>query len=174
MHRDIKPANLLIRPDGAVKITDFGIARAIDDPSLTQTGVILGTVQYMSPEQLSGQSAAAASDIYALGVVAFVCCTGQTPFPGMNHWRSPWPTYTTTFRLCPPTCRQPSARWCAKCLEKDPDSRPASAELVATKALSLGTAESAVTPAPNTIPVLRPMTQSVGMTTAPWVPPQWR
>ena len=85
VHRDIKPANLLVRPDGNIKITDFGIARAADAMALTQTGMLLGTVAYMSPEQLSGLTATPASDLYSLGVVAYLCLVGRTPFASVEQ-----------------------------------------------------------------------------------------
>jgi eukaryotic-like serine/threonine-protein kinase len=80
VHRDVKPANIMVTPDGAVKLTDFGISRAIDSVPLTRTGEVLGTAQYLSPEQALGQSATAASDIYALGVVGHEMLTGERPF----------------------------------------------------------------------------------------------
>src|SRR6188474_970191 len=70
VHRDIKPGNLLITPDGRVKITDFGIARIADQVPLTATGQVMGTVQYLSPEQASGHPASPTTDIYSLGIVA--------------------------------------------------------------------------------------------------------
>jgi serine/threonine-protein kinase len=80
VHRDLKPANLLVTPDGTVKITDFGIARAAATVGLTQTGQIVGTPQYVSPEQVDGRPATAASDIYALGIVLYECLAGRRPF----------------------------------------------------------------------------------------------
>jgi serine/threonine-protein kinase len=82
VHRDVKPANLLLGRDGRVKVADFGIARASDAVALTTTGMLVGTAAYISPEQVSGCVATAASDIYSLGVVAYQCLTGELPFHG--------------------------------------------------------------------------------------------
>lgn len=85
VHRDIKPGNLMVRPDGVVKLTDFGIAQARDATPLTRTGMVVGTAQYLSPEQAQGMEVNAASDVYSLGVVAYECLTGARPFDGTSQ-----------------------------------------------------------------------------------------
>lgn len=82
IHRDIKPHNILITPDGQIKVTDFGIARAISAGSLTQTGEVLGSVQYSSPEQAKGETVGPQSDLYSLGCVLYEMLTGNVPFKG--------------------------------------------------------------------------------------------
>lgn len=84
IHRDVKPGNILIRPDGTVKITDFGIARAVNAAPVTATGMVMGTSYYLSPEQAGGQLVTPASDLYSLGVVGYEALTGHRPFTGDN------------------------------------------------------------------------------------------
>ena len=85
VHRDIKPGNLIVRPDGVVKLTDFGIAQARDAAPLTRTGMVVGTAQYLSPEQAQGLEVTAASDVYSLGVVGYECLSGERPFDGASQ-----------------------------------------------------------------------------------------
>lgn len=84
IHRDLKPHNILIGKDGTVKVTDFGIAKALFSDTLTQTGSLIGSVHYFSPEQAQGKPAAATADLYSLGVLIFECLTGRLPFDGDN------------------------------------------------------------------------------------------
>ena len=80
VHRDVKPGNILVCADGTVKLTDFGIARAADAVPITQTGMVMGTAHYISPEQANGAAVTFASDVYSLGVVAYECLAGRRPF----------------------------------------------------------------------------------------------
>lgn len=84
VHRDVKPGNILVRPDGTVKITDFGIAWSARSVALTRTGQVIGTPQYLSPEQAEGRLASPASDVYALGLIGYECLTGHPAFEGDN------------------------------------------------------------------------------------------
>jgi eukaryotic-like serine/threonine-protein kinase len=82
VHRDVKPGNILITDDGGVKVTDFGIARAVSEASMTVTGTTLGSVHYFSPEQARGDEVTGRSDVYALGIVLYEMLTGHRPFEG--------------------------------------------------------------------------------------------
>lgn len=103
VHRDVKPANLLVTADRTVKITDFGIARALSAASVTGTGAVMGTPQYLSPEQARGEVASPASDVYGLGVVAYECLAGRRPFEketavatALAHLNDPVPALPAT------------------------------------------------------------------------------
>src|SRR5438270_8025684 len=81
VHRDVKPQNVLLNGDGQAKVTDFGIARSVGIDGMTQTGTVMGTSNYIAPEQASGQGVDAQSDVYALGVVLYELLAGEVPFP---------------------------------------------------------------------------------------------
>ncbi|WP_300007273.1 serine/threonine-protein kinase [Pseudonocardia sp.] len=80
VHRDVKPGNILVRTDGLVKITDFGIAKAADAVPVTRSGMVMGTAHYIAPEQASGSEAGPAGDVYSLGIVGYECLAGHRPF----------------------------------------------------------------------------------------------
>lgn len=137
IHRDVKPGNLLVRPDGVVKITDFGIARAAGAAPLTRTGTVLGTAHYLSPEQVQGRSASTASDVYALGIVAYECLAGRRPFEGdspvevaLAHQRDPVPAL-------PADLPGPVVALVMRALAKNPADRPASAGNMGRTALGI-------------------------------------
>jgi tetratricopeptide (TPR) repeat protein len=137
IHRDLKPANVLLTPDGVPKVTDFGLAKRVDDAAgRTQAGQVLGTPSYMAPEQASGDAARIGplSDVWALGAVLYEMLTGRPPFraPGV------WDTIALVLNTdpVPPRRLQPGTprdleTICLKCLEKEPGKRYPSAAALA-------------------------------------------
>jgi eukaryotic-like serine/threonine-protein kinase len=109
VHRDVKPGNLMVRPDGTVKVTDFGIARALTSAPLTDHGQMIGTPAYVSPEQATGEPVTGSSDVYSLGVVAYELFAGRPPFDRDTPWRSPSPTSRICLRPCRTRCRRACA-----------------------------------------------------------------
>ncbi|MBG0827042.1 protein kinase [Planomonospora sp. ID67723] len=167
IHRDVKPGNLLVTETGTVKITDFGIARALEAAPVTQTGTVLGTAQYVSPEQASGTTLTPATDLYSLGVVAYECLAGRPPFVADNqvaialmHLNDPPPPLPESV---PAAVRD----LVTACLAKDPARRPAGASELANRAHVLR--ESLVTAGAMELSML---TDPVGRPAAPGsVPP---
>lgn len=137
VHRDIKPGNLLITPDGRVKITDFGIARIADQVPLTATGQVMGTVQYLSPEQASGRPASPTTDIYSLGIVAYESLAGRRPFTGESQVAIAMAQINEVAPDLPVTVSEPVRNLVFACLAKDPAERPASAAHLARAATAL-------------------------------------
>lgn len=137
VHRDIKPGNLLITPDGRVKITDFGIARIADQVPLTATGQVMGTVQYLSPEQASGHPASPATDIYSLGIVAYECLAGKRPFTGESQVAIAMAQINDTPPPLPATIAEPVRNFVMSMIAKKPEDRPATASAVARAATAL-------------------------------------
>jgi eukaryotic-like serine/threonine-protein kinase len=137
VHRDIKPGNLLITPDGRVKITDFGIARIADQVPLTATGQVMGTVQYLSPEQASGHPASPSTDIYSLGIVAYECLAGRRPFTGESQVAIAMAQINEAPPELPVTISEPVRNLVYSCIAKRPDDRPATAAHLARAAQAL-------------------------------------
>jgi serine/threonine-protein kinase len=137
VHRDIKPGNLLITPDGRVKITDFGIARIADQVPLTATGQVMGTVQYLSPEQASGHAASPATDTYSLGIVAYECLAGKRPFTGESQVAIAMAQINEQPPPLPPTVAIPVQNLVMAMIAKKPEDRPASSAAVARAATAL-------------------------------------
>src|SRR5205823_6272011 len=126
VHRDVKPQNVLLNGDGRAKVTDFGIARTVDVDGMTQTGTVLGTSNYIAPEQATGKRVDAHSDVYALGAVLYELLAGDVPFPGdsfvavaMKHVHEPPPDLLDVRRDVPPRV----AAAVDRALAKDPEER---------------------------------------------------
>lgn len=137
VHRDIKPGNLLITPEGRVKITDFGIARIADQVPLTATGQVMGTVQYLSPEQASGHPASPTTDIYSLGIVAYECLAGRRPFTGESQVAIAMAQINEAPPELPVTIAEPVRNLVYACIAKRPEDRPSSAAHLARAAQAL-------------------------------------
>ncbi|HEY3008772.1 MAG TPA: protein kinase [Micromonosporaceae bacterium] len=177
VHRDVKPGNLLVRPNGTLVLTDFGIARSAVVAQLTAAGSVLGTASYISPEQAAGGTATAHSDVYGLGVVAYQCLAGHRPFDGdtpleiaMKHVRE---TPRPLPRDIPPAVRAIVER----AMAKDPAFRwPSAATLAAAArqaAAALAGRASAprpVSPAPTSGAPASPAPASGAPTSGP---PPW-
>lgn len=121
IHRDIKPQNVLILEDGRVKITDFGIAIAMNSTELTQTNSVMGSVHYLPPEQANGAGATIKSDIYSLGILMYECLIGKLPFKGENaveiaikHMKEKIPSMCSQNELIPQSIENIVLRACAK------------------------------------------------------------
>jgi eukaryotic-like serine/threonine-protein kinase len=136
VHRDIKPGNILLRPDGVVKITDFGIAHAAGSAPVTRPGVVMGTTQYLAPERATGGEGTPASDLYSLGIVAYECLSGRPPFAGTTAEVMASHLYQQLPSL-PPGVPPELAELLARLTAKDPADRIASAGELAAIASQL-------------------------------------
>ena len=156
IHRDIKPGNVLWdSAAGRYKLTDFGLAKALDDVSLTRTGIVVGTPEFLSPEQAEGRPVDARSDLFSLGAVLHAACVGESPF----HADS---TLAVLNRVCThvpppldqvcPMCPAALARLVARLLEKKPDRRIGSANEVVDRLRQMATG--ATLPVDSTRPIL--------------------
>jgi tRNA A-37 threonylcarbamoyl transferase component Bud32 len=135
VHRDVKPSNILLAPDGRALLGDFGVARLLESTSATQTGMVVGTARYLSPEQAAGEEVTTAADVYALGLVLFECLLGRAAFEGTqaeiafarlqrdpdvpSDLPAPWPELLRSMTRRDPTQR-PSAAHVLALTDSDP------------------------------------------------------
>ncbi len=137
VHRDIKPGNLLVATGGTTKITDFGIATAVaaaQASHLTETGMVMGTAMYVSPEQATGAQVTDASDIYSLGVVGYECLAGHPPFTASEPLAIAFAHKHEPVPALPPDVPQPVSDLVYHMLAKTPEERPSSVRVVADRA----------------------------------------
>ena len=152
IHRDLKPSNIIIKNDGTIKITDFGIAKISGDLQRTQAGVKVGTIWYMSPEQVKGQPAGISSDIYALGVTLFEMITGKVPFSGNSEYS----IMKDIVECSPPSPREfypyvpvPLEKTIMRAIAKEPADRFKSVQEFAAALSNPGDLAAASTPSPT-------------------------
>lgn len=126
VHRDIKPANVLVRPSGMVKITDFGISRTANQVDLTAAGMVMGTAQYLPPEQALGEVATSLGDLYALGVIAYEAVVGKRPFTGQSQVEIAFAHVNEAVPPLPADVPAPLGQVIMHLLEKEPSKRPPS------------------------------------------------
>ncbi|WP_237218395.1 serine/threonine-protein kinase, partial [Rothia nasimurium] len=132
VHRDVKPGNLIITPDERVKVTDFGIARLADQVPLTATGQVMGTAQYLAPEQATGQQATPSSDMYSLGIIGYECLAGKRPFTGESQIAIALAQVNDPPPPLPKDVPAPAAALIMCLLSKDPADRPSTATALAS------------------------------------------
>ncbi|MDE0867877.1 MAG: protein kinase [Aquiluna sp.] len=167
VHRDIKPGNLLITPDGKVKITDFGIARVGDQVPLTKTGQVMGTVQYLAPEQATGKTSTGATDLYSLGVVAYEALAGRRPFRGENQMAIAMAHINEMPPALPDSIDPRVQNLVLSCLAKKPNQRPESGTSLAIRAEALLREKRKGVPIASEDPTNDPVTELISTDTAP-------
>jgi serine/threonine-protein kinase len=162
IHRDIKPQNILLTEGGVAKVADFGIARTLDATSLTRTGFVMGSVQYLSPEQARGDPAGPASDLYALGIVLFEMLAGRVPFNGdsavgiaLKHLGEHPPDLR---RICPDVSES-TAAIVARLLAKFDGDRYPTAAALAVDLRRIASARSRCQPEPTAVDVVPGVTR---------------
>jgi len=196
VHRDVKPGNVIVRPDGTVKVTDFGIARALGQASITGTGTVMGTAAYVAPEQARGETTTPASDLYSLGILLFQMLTGAVPFEGdtpvavaIRHLDEPVPLPSSRVADLPANLDEVVVRATAKTpADRYPDADAMAAALrvhetradAATRALPLGEATavldlaattSSTPPSPTSSPTWSPTSSTAMMPAVASGPP---
>jgi serine/threonine protein kinase/tetratricopeptide (TPR) repeat protein len=174
VHRDLKPQNIMIDREGGARIMDFGIARSVKAKGITGAGVMIGTPEYMSPEQVDGKEADARSDVYSFGVVLFEMLTGRLPFEGdtplsvaVKQKSEPPPDLRTVNAQVP----EDLAKLVLRCLAKDKAARPQSADDLAAELVRI---EKALPETTKALPLRRPQTSKQITVRLPskkvWVP----
>lgn len=161
VHRDVKPGNLLMLDDGTIKVTDFGIARAANSVALTEVGQIIGTAQYISPEQAVGGQATPASDVYSLGVIGYEMLAGHPPFTADNAGALAMAHVHQAPPPLPATVPAAVGAAISEALAKNPSERPQGADVFAATLRELqvsttaqpGIASSPSDDGPATVPV---------------------
>lgn len=161
VHRDLKPSNIVVTPGGQAVLVDFGIAWSAGSEPLTATGSIIGTAEYCSPEQAAGRPATTRSDLYSLGIVAYHCLTGRSPFKRETPVATAMAQLTADLPPLDESVPPPLRTLIGSLTQKDPDDRPSSAAVVA----SLAAAETS----PGT-QIIAPVTGAMPAT-APVAPP---
>lgn len=137
VHRDVKPANLIISPSGHVTITDFGISLGTDQAPMTEAGMVMGTAQYLPPEQAMGRAATGAGDVYALGIIAYEALVGHRPYTGATEVDIAFAHVTEPLPRLPEQVDEQIRTLVEQMLAKDPSERPSSALEVAARARDL-------------------------------------
>ncbi|MEV4351608.1 serine/threonine-protein kinase [Actinoplanes sp. NPDC049596] len=138
VHRDVKPANLLVRPNGALVLVDFGVARSTQVTGITSTNVVLGSANYMAPEQAEGHPVSGLTDVYALGAVAYCCLTGRPPYVGENPLQVLAQLVYGELPPLPPDVPPAVAALVTRALAKNPQHRFPSAAAMAQAARGAG------------------------------------
>ncbi|BBH65496.1 hypothetical protein ACTI_21810 [Actinoplanes sp. OR16] len=157
VHRDVKPGNLLVRPNGTLVLTDFGIARSALVGQLTVAGAVLGTASYISPEQAAGDVATPASDVYALGVVAYQCLSGHRPFDGATPIEIAMKHVRETPRPLPGDIPPAVRAIVDRAMDKDPSSRwPSAAAMASVARQAAASLTTAVQPPISSPPHIAP------------------
>jgi len=131
VHRDVKPGNLLVEPSGRVRITDFGVSQAINQTPMTATGMVMGTAQYLSPEQAVGKPATRLSDLYALGIIAYEALVGHRPFTGASPVDIAIAQVNDPVPPLPSSVEPRLASLVMRLLDKNPAGRPQSGDELA-------------------------------------------
>ena len=156
VHRDVKPGNLLIDAKNRVKVTDFGIARLADQVPLTATGQVMGTAQYLAPEQATGQQATGSSDIYSLGIIGYECLAGHRPFTGESQIAIALAQVNDDPPALPDSVPEPVRALIMSMLSKEPEDRPSDADQLATaaEALRRQDTQAAIDAVPGMVPFM--------------------